>query len=73
MQWVDAWEGEVNFPTGRSSNEQATNIAGGEAPPDQAQDTPVFNFSCRKVGGLRFVKLGRFTFCFCLSREYRAL
>lgn len=34
---------------------------------------PVFNVSTRKVGGLRFVKLGRFTFMFCVSREYKAL
>lgn len=33
----------------------------------------MINFSTRKVGGLRFVKLGRFTFMFCLSRSYRAL
>lgn len=32
-----------------------------------------FNISTRKVGGLRFIKLGRFTFMFCLSREYRPL
>jgi hypothetical protein len=33
----------------------------------------IINFSTRKVGGLRFVKLGRFTFMFCVSREYRPL
>jgi hypothetical protein len=33
----------------------------------------VFNFSYRKVGGLRFIKLGRFTIMVCLSREYRPL
>lgn len=33
----------------------------------------VFNFSCRKVGGLRFLKLGRFCFMFCLTREYKPL
>lgn len=32
-----------------------------------------FNFSCRKVGGLRFIKLGRLTFMFCLSKEYKPL
>ena len=31
------------------------------------------NFSCRKVGGLRFLKIGRFTFMFCLSKEYKPL
>lgn len=34
---------------------------------------PIFNFSFRRVGGLRFLKLGRFTFMFCVSREYRPL
>jgi hypothetical protein len=34
---------------------------------------PMVNVSTRKVGGLRFVKLGRFTFMFCLSKEYKAL
>lgn len=33
----------------------------------------MFNFSTRRVGGLRFLKLGRFTFMFCVSREYKAL
>jgi hypothetical protein len=33
----------------------------------------MFNFSTRRVGGLRFVKIGRLTFMFCLSREYRGL
>jgi hypothetical protein len=32
-----------------------------------------FNFSTRRVGGLRFVKIGRFTFMFCISREYKPL
>jgi hypothetical protein len=31
------------------------------------------NFSCRKVGGLRFIKLGRFTFMFCISKQYKPL
>jgi hypothetical protein len=34
---------------------------------------PIFNISYRQVGGLRFLKIGRFTFMFCLSREYRRL
>lgn len=33
----------------------------------------MINFSTRKVGGLRFIKLGRFTFMFCLSRQYKSL
>jgi hypothetical protein len=33
----------------------------------------MFNFSTRRVGGLRFIKLGRFTFMFCISQEYRPL
>jgi hypothetical protein len=33
----------------------------------------MLNFSTRRVGGLRFIKLGRLTFMFCLSREYRPL
>jgi hypothetical protein len=32
-----------------------------------------FNFSTKKVGGLRFVKLGRFCFSFCVCREYRPI
>ena len=32
-----------------------------------------FNISYRKVGGLTFIKVGRFTFVVCLSREYRQL
>lgn len=33
----------------------------------------IINFSYRKVGGLLFLKLGRFTFMFCLSKEYKPL
>lgn len=30
----------------------------------------VFNVSSRKVGGIWFVKIGRLTFSFCVSRAY---
>ncbi len=33
----------------------------------------LFNISTRRVGGLRFLKIGRLTFCFSISREYRPL
>lgn len=33
----------------------------------------VLNISTRKVGGLRFVKFGRLTVSFCISREYHPL
>ena len=33
----------------------------------------MINFSCRKVGGLRFIKLGRFTFMFCVSKTSKSL
>jgi hypothetical protein len=33
----------------------------------------MFNLSSRKVGGIRFLKIGRFCFSFCLTREYKAL
>jgi len=33
----------------------------------------IFNFSQRKVGGIRFVKLGRFNVSFSLSRAYRPI
>lgn len=32
-----------------------------------------FNISWRKVGGLRFLKLGRLTLMFCVSNSYRPL
>lgn len=31
------------------------------------------NFSTRKVGGIRFIKLGRFCFSFCITRSYVAM
>lgn len=31
----------------------------------------IFNFATRKVGGIRFVKLGRFCLAFAISREFR--
>ncbi len=33
----------------------------------------IFNFSTKRVGGLRFVKLGRLTISFSVARDYRAL
>ncbi len=33
----------------------------------------IFNISTRKIGGLRFVKVGRFCFSFCVTRAYRPL
>jgi hypothetical protein len=33
----------------------------------------MFNFSTRRVGGIRFVKLGRFCFSFCITRQYTPL
>jgi hypothetical protein len=33
----------------------------------------MFNVSTRRIGGLRFVKIGRFTLIFCVSRDYRPL
>lgn len=33
----------------------------------------MLNISFRRVGGLRFLKIGRFTFMFCVSREFRPL
>lgn len=32
-----------------------------------------FNISTRRIGGLRFVKVGRFCFSFCVTAEYKAL
>jgi len=33
----------------------------------------MLNISYRKVGGLRFLKLGRLTFMWCVSRQYKPL
>jgi hypothetical protein len=33
----------------------------------------MLNISYRKVGGLRFLKVGRLTLMFCVSRAYRPL
>jgi len=33
----------------------------------------MFNYSYRKVGGLRFIKLGKFCFMFCTSIKYKSL
>ena len=33
----------------------------------------MFNISTRRIGGLRFVKIGRFCFSFCVTREYKSL
>ena len=33
----------------------------------------MFNICSRRVGGLRFLKIGRLCFSFCITREYRPL
>lgn len=33
----------------------------------------MINFSTRLVGGIRFIKLGRFCFSFCICRSYTPL
>jgi hypothetical protein len=33
----------------------------------------MFNITTRRVGGLRFLKIGRFTLMFCLSKDYKPL
>lgn len=33
----------------------------------------LFNISTRRVGGIRFLKVGRLTFAFSVSRAYRPL
>jgi hypothetical protein len=33
----------------------------------------IFNISAKRVGGIWFLKIGRFCFSFCLTAEYRAL
>lgn len=33
----------------------------------------IFNISTRRIGGLRFIKIGRFCFSICITREYRPL
>lgn len=33
----------------------------------------MFNVSYRKIGGLRFLKVGRLTLSWSVSREYRSL
>lgn len=32
-----------------------------------------FNISARRVGGIRFLKVGRLTFAFSVSRAYRPI
>lgn len=33
----------------------------------------MFNFSTRKVGGLRFIKIGRLTISFSVARTYKPM
>jgi hypothetical protein len=40
---------------------------------DRADRARLFNISWRRVGGLRFLKIGRLTFMLSVSREYRPL
>jgi hypothetical protein len=38
-----------------------------------APHAPFLNLSTRKVGGIRFLKIGRLTLSFSISRSYRPL
>ena len=38
-----------------------------------AEWSHLFNISTRRVGGIRFLKIGRFTFSFCVARSYKSL
>lgn len=38
-----------------------------------AKGPRVFNVSCRKVGGITFLKIGRFNVSFSISREYKPI
>lgn len=33
----------------------------------------MFNISTARVGGLRFIKIGRFCISFCVTQEYRRI
>jgi len=33
----------------------------------------MLNASTRKIGGLRFIKIGRFCFSFCVTKRYVSL
>lgn len=33
----------------------------------------MFKFSQKKVGGIRFVKLGRFCFSFCKTKQFKKI
>lgn len=33
----------------------------------------MFNISTRKVGGIRFVKIGKLCFSFCTTTEYKPI
>jgi len=33
----------------------------------------ILNVSTRRIGGLRYLKIGRFCLSFCVTREYRPL
>jgi hypothetical protein len=34
---------------------------------------PILNVSTKKVGGLRFVKVGRFCVSYCITKTYKAV
>ena len=33
----------------------------------------MFNISTRKVGGIRFVKIGKLCFSFCVTKQYKTI
>jgi hypothetical protein len=43
------------------------------AAPLSSPRVALFNISTRRIGGLRFIKVGRFCLSFCITRDYRRL
>ena len=60
-----------NFPTQYDMESAAHDAA--QYRPAPAVHHPVINISTRKVGGIRFLKLGRFCFAFCVTKKYTPL
>ena len=40
---------------------------------ERYHDAPVLNISTRRIGGLRFIKVGRFCVSLCVTSTYRPL
>lgn len=68
----DGWR-VIYRPPGAVPLIQGGSLSSPRVAPSSLSLAPMFNISTRKVGGLRFIKVGRLCLSFCITQTYRSL